>query len=247
MQKKNTLYTVNRWNKPLFAQGVDRVNNNIFDGLETSFMPSYMANAGSSAVMLGAQPTGGVKITSDPMFQVNAPDKIDPSKLGIGVDAGGKAGFFSSKNFGAGSLGGAALTTFAPVVGNALGSAFSGGRTSAAGSTVSSLGSMAGGVVGQFNPALGAAISAGSGVLGGLVNNLFGMSTNEELLKAANASIDANKNYTSNATSFDDVLTFNPIARSLSSCSGDSTFLRSPCAICFCSLSHLLSHTPSTT
>lgn len=33
MGKKNKLYTANRWNQPLFALGVDRVHQNIFDGL----------------------------------------------------------------------------------------------------------------------------------------------------------------------------------------------------------------------
>lgn len=31
MRKKDKLYTVNKWNRPLFAQGVDRENNNIFE------------------------------------------------------------------------------------------------------------------------------------------------------------------------------------------------------------------------
>ena len=38
MSKKDTLYTVNKWNKPLFAQGVDRENNNIFDGKDSSLL-----------------------------------------------------------------------------------------------------------------------------------------------------------------------------------------------------------------
>ena len=36
MRKKNKLYTANRWNQPLFAQGIDREHQNIFDGLFTS-------------------------------------------------------------------------------------------------------------------------------------------------------------------------------------------------------------------
>ena len=33
MRKQNKLYTANKWNQPLFAQGVDRRRHNIFDGL----------------------------------------------------------------------------------------------------------------------------------------------------------------------------------------------------------------------
>ena len=36
MGKKNKLYTANKWNQPLFALGVDRKYQNIFDGLTDS-------------------------------------------------------------------------------------------------------------------------------------------------------------------------------------------------------------------
>ena len=36
MRKKDKLYKVNKWNQPLFAQGIDRVHQNIFDGLTQS-------------------------------------------------------------------------------------------------------------------------------------------------------------------------------------------------------------------
>ena len=36
MRKKNKLYTANKWNQPMFAQGVDREHQNIFDGMFSS-------------------------------------------------------------------------------------------------------------------------------------------------------------------------------------------------------------------
>lgn len=214
MQKKNTLYTVNRWNKPLFAQSVDRVNNNIFDGLESSYMPSYMANAGSSAVMLGAQPTKGVKITSDPMFQVNIPDKIDPSKLGIGNASVGKGSFMDS---GAAQIGMGTGMNLADNIGRSEEFKrglwdrldpvhhLAGGRESAVGNALGDAGVATFKASAQQGNGMGMIVGAGLKIGGGLVNSLFGIKTNEELLKAANASIDANKNYTSNAASFDEM------------------------------------------
>ena len=44
MRKKNKLYTANKWNQPLFAQGVDRENQNIFDGFSSSRLDSFFSN-----------------------------------------------------------------------------------------------------------------------------------------------------------------------------------------------------------
>lgn len=48
MRKKNKLYTANQWNQPLFAQGVDRENHNIFDGLDSSRLNSFFTNQNSN-------------------------------------------------------------------------------------------------------------------------------------------------------------------------------------------------------
>lgn len=48
MRKRNKLYTANKWNQPLFAQGVDRENKNIFDGLGSSRLDSFFANQNSN-------------------------------------------------------------------------------------------------------------------------------------------------------------------------------------------------------
>ena len=55
MKKKNKLYTVNKWNKPLFAQGIDREHQNVFDGffsstLDTSFSKPGILSKGTSGL-----------------------------------------------------------------------------------------------------------------------------------------------------------------------------------------------------
>lgn len=48
MRKKNKLYTANKWNQPLFAQGIDRKHQNIFDGLFSSTLntPTSLSTPG---------------------------------------------------------------------------------------------------------------------------------------------------------------------------------------------------------
>ncbi len=50
MRKKNKLYTANKWNQPLFAQGVDREHQNIFDGYNFSYLNNVNANSFGSLV-----------------------------------------------------------------------------------------------------------------------------------------------------------------------------------------------------
>ena len=46
MKKKNKLYTANKWNKPLFAQGVDREHQNVFDGFFSSTLDTSLSKPG---------------------------------------------------------------------------------------------------------------------------------------------------------------------------------------------------------
>lgn len=43
MKKKNKLYTANKWNKPLFAQGIDREHQNVFDGFFSSTLDTSLS------------------------------------------------------------------------------------------------------------------------------------------------------------------------------------------------------------
>ncbi len=46
MKKKNKLYTANKWNKPLFAQGIDREYQNVFDGFFSSTLDTSLSKPG---------------------------------------------------------------------------------------------------------------------------------------------------------------------------------------------------------
>ena len=46
MKKKNKLYTANKWNKSLFAQGIDREHQNVFDGLFSSTLDTSLSKPG---------------------------------------------------------------------------------------------------------------------------------------------------------------------------------------------------------
>ena len=56
MRKNNKLYTANKWNQPLFARGVDRVHQNIFDGLFQSTLNT--PTSVSKTTGLFSQPSG---------------------------------------------------------------------------------------------------------------------------------------------------------------------------------------------
>lgn len=106
-------------------------------------------------------------------------DKIDVGAgklLGkFGINMGGSP--FSGLS--SGILGG-----IGSAVGNLGNKAISGGLSSGAGSAISGIGSAVGGLVGKVNPVLGAAVSAASGIIGGLTNRAFGSKLNDEAIAA---------------------------------------------------------------
>ena len=118
---------------------------------------------------------------------------------------------FSKMNFGniskmAGtSIGGGILNGISGTVGSFANKAISGGLSSGAGSAISGVGGTVGGIVGKANPLLGAAITVGSGVVGGVVNSLVGTSTDQKKLADANSGTAAYNNFTSNASTFDEI------------------------------------------
>lgn len=86
----------------------------------------------------------------------------------------------------------------APAIGGALnpvlfGLADHGYDTGGVGQGISGVGNVAGQVVGQFNPILGGAISAGSGLLGGLYNHSFGTKWNKEGIANINKNISSTR------------------------------------------------------
>lgn len=65
-------------------------------------------------------------------------------------------------------------------VGNIGGGLISGGLQSGAGNAIGSVGNTIGGIVSKVNPLAGAAVSAASGIIGGVTNALFGSKLNKE-------------------------------------------------------------------
>ena len=94
-----------------------------------------------------------------------------------------------------------ALSGIGSAVGGAVGGAVSNGYSSGAGSVMNGLGDIASMIPGPW----GAVSSAGLKVVGGLTNAAFGTKVDEKKLKAANEQVAALQNFSSNATSFDDV------------------------------------------
>ena len=158
--KRNTLYTVNKWNKPAFMQNIYEDGGNIND--TNIFGIAKADNPFSKQVM-----AGGLKSMAN-------------TSIGGGI-VGGLSG----------AVGGLAYK------------GISGGLDSGAGSAVNKIGGTVGGVVGKVNPLLGAAITVGSGVIGGGINALFGTSVDQKKLSEANAGTSAYNNFVSNAETFD--------------------------------------------
>lgn len=158
--KRNTLYTVNKWNKPAFMQNIYEDGGNIDD--TNIFGIAKADNPFSKQVM-----SGGLKSMANT------------------------------------SIGGGIVGGLSSAVGGLAYKGISGGLDSGAGSAVNKIGGTVGGVVGKVNPLLGAAITVGSGIIGGGINALVGTSVDQKKLSAANAGTSAYNNFVSNAETFD--------------------------------------------
>ena len=183
MKKKNKLYTANKWNQPLFAQGVDREHQNIFDGLLSSSIQSI----GTTSVL--GNPT---KIDLGKIGAMKTPSQ----GLGLGIGNIAKSGI--------GAIGGTV-----GAVGNKL---ISGGLSSGVGNGIANIGGTVGGAISTINPVVGGIVSAASGIIGGGVNALFGTKVNQAKLNAANKGTNYLNSFNSNASSFDEIQGPNAVA-----------------------------------
>ena len=197
MRKKDKLYTANKWNQPLFMQ------DNIFeDGgnllqWDKAASNAYGANYGDKGYTL-----------NDYMSSKNF---LGMSKADNPFSKGNLATTFSKGNVtnmlksGAGAAIGGAVGS----IGNKL---ISGGLSSGAGNAISSIGGTVGGAISAVNPVVGGIVSAASGIVGGGINALFGTKVNQEKLNAAKEGTNYLNNFTSNATSFDEIQGPNALA-----------------------------------
>nr|DAD98396.1 MAG TPA: hypothetical protein [CrAss-like virus sp. ctWDt29] len=191
MRKRNKLYTVNKWNQPLFAQGIDREHQNIFDGLDFSYLNNV--DAGS---------LGSLNKTIDPS-KITSSEMSSwlPKQVDVPVGKVGGAGKIGNV---VGALGG--------VVGGAANKIISGGLSSGAGNAVSSIGNTVGSAISTINPVVGGIVSAASGIIGGGINALWGMKTDQKKLRAANEGTNYLNSFVSDASTFDDIQGPNAVA-----------------------------------
>ena len=203
--KENVLYKANKWNKNIFLTGGEvnlPMNNNNW----------YQQNDPLKYKRVGNQQLAGLpsfwtnKIPSvNPDFKIN-PVEVKPKSSGM--SSGLKAGLQAGAGALAGIAGQLGKSKDNP---NGLYDIadplhwLANGRKSDAGSALGSAG------VGLFqtgvssaNPMLMLAGGITKGV-GSLVDAAFGIKANQELLNAANTSIDTNKNFVSDASNYDDI------------------------------------------
>lgn len=234
MGKKNKLYTANKWNQPLFALGVDRKYQNIFDGLTDSNLnrgsiiqdnwndifgnqriyledSSYRSNINSGALAGTTGPQvspSSLPSLSDTMLQGGLRQATERGNKEMGnIKSNPKNSIISS----------AALNAVAPAIGGIVGTAgnklLSNGLSSGAGSAISGIGSTLGGAIGSVNPVLGAAVTAASGIIGGGVNALVGKKIDQKKLNAANSGTNYLNSFNSSASSIDEIQGPNAVAK----------------------------------
>ena len=131
-----------------------------------------------------------------------------PGSMSAGASAAGGAAKGFSSALGASSLssGAAAGIGAAGALVGGLGKhLISDGYSNDVGNAVADIGGAAGGVVGFFNPVIGAIFSAGTGTIGGLINRAFSIKTNPTKLANAKNAINYYNSTNFKAKSFDDL------------------------------------------
>ena len=123
------------------------------------------------------------------------------SKFGKAFKSGFKSGLEDSKVGNFGEALGKNIGGLSSAVGGAAGSLLSNGMTSTAGNVANTLGDLAGTIPGPF----GGIIGGGLKVAGGIFNSLFGEKVDQEKLNAANQGTSYLRNFSSNASTFDEL------------------------------------------
>lgn len=192
MRKKNKLYTANKWNQPLFAQGIDRKHQNIFDGLFSSTLntPTSLSTPG-----LLSGDSSGFNIQAPQLSKPNISKPINwsdglQSKLavqesqnlvnGFDVEAVKNNPFSKFSKPGLSDLAKTGISVGGSIVGTLGNNLISGGLNSGVGNAIGSIGGTIGGALSAVNPVVGGIVSAASGIIGGLTNRAFGSKLNQE-------------------------------------------------------------------
>lgn len=192
MRKKNKLYTANKWNQPLFAQGIDRKHQNIFDGLFSSTLntPTSLSTPG-----LLSGDSSGFNIQAPQLSKPNISKPINwsdglQSKLavqesqnlvnGFDVEAVKNNPFSTFSKPGLSDLAKTGISVGGSIVGTLGNNLISGGLNSGVGNAIGSIGGTIGGALSAVDPVVGGIVSAASGIVGGLTNRAFGSKLNQE-------------------------------------------------------------------
>lgn len=112
---------------------------------------------------------------------------------------------FSGANV-ANMLKGGAASAIGSAVGNIAGGAIGGGLQSGAGSAISNIGGTVGGAIGMVNPVLGGIVTAGTGIVGGITNRLFGSKLNSKNISKIEGSNKAMNTVMVDSSSADSVM-----------------------------------------
>ena len=215
MKKKNKLYTANKWNQPLFAQGIDREHQNIFDGMFSSTLTTPFSNqgllSGNSSGLNYQVPQLSKPDISMPIDWSNSAQRsaaVSNSQNlvnGFGTEAAENNPFKQFVKPDLSGLAKAGISAGGSIVGSLGNKLISGGLSSGAGNAISSIGGTIGGALSAVNPVVGGIVSAASGIIGGGVNALFGTKVNQAKLNAANEGTNYLNSFKSNASSFDEI------------------------------------------
>jgi hypothetical protein len=193
MMKRDTLYTINKWNKPI--AGTPRVYRS-FDGggLENSDGLGYLFYGTPYGDIYAGLGSRHIVPTDSSMVDNSLVNPMLTKALNVsGLSSSVRkpnTGFFDTKT-------GKTIKDNAGAIGTAIGAlgntVISDGFSTGVGSGVSGLGNVAGNIVSPFNPLLGGAISAASGIFGGLVNRAFGVKLNKENIAKVEGQIDSTR------------------------------------------------------
>lgn len=222
MKKKNKLYIVNKWNQPLFAQGIDREHQNIFDGMFSSTLNTPLSNQGllsgnssglNYQVPQLSQPNISMPTDWSNTAQRNAAVTNSKNLVnGFGAEAAKNNPFKQFVKPNLSSLAKTGIGVGGSIVGALGNKLISGGLSSGAGNAISSIGGTVGGALSAVNPVVGGIVSAASGIIGGGINALFGTKTDQKKLNAANEGTNYLNSFISNASSFDEIQGPNTVA-----------------------------------
>lgn len=234
MRKRNKLYTANKWNQPMFAQGIDREHQNIFDGMFSSTLNTSISKPtlfSSSSGLNYQTPQLSKPNTTIPtdwsngVQRASAVGNTNAMVNNFGIEASQNNPFSQYTSGSSGAVGKAAagkvLMGAGMEIAGQIGKSdknprgvwdaadpvhqLAGGRESAVGNSLEDAGVATFKAGAQSGNGWTMLAGAGLKVVGGLTNAAFGIKTDKERLNAINSGLDTLRNYTSNASSFDEI------------------------------------------